>query len=139
VCAAGVVWLVVDAWLPAGGAVWMSVEYSATALFWAAVVGVVLRGGWLAHALAWRPMRWVGRYSYGAYLVHLPIWFFLALPAKHWMAARGIRGAAASVGVGAGVMVLALIVAVVMFEVWEKRFLRLKKYFAYERAEEMRG
>jgi peptidoglycan/LPS O-acetylase OafA/YrhL len=30
-------------------------------------------GGWVARALAWRPLQWLGQVSYSLYLVHIPM------------------------------------------------------------------
>jgi len=42
----------------------------------AVIVGCTTVGG-ASTALAWRPMRWIGKVSYGAYLYHLGVYFVL--------------------------------------------------------------
>jgi peptidoglycan/LPS O-acetylase OafA/YrhL len=34
-------------------------------------------GGWVAKALAWRPLDWLGRISYSLYLIHIPVQILL--------------------------------------------------------------
>ena len=48
-----------------------------------AVAGVGVRGSWLGRLLDWGPLAFLGRYSYGIYLWHWPIWIMAktALPA----------------------------------------------------------
>jgi peptidoglycan/LPS O-acetylase OafA/YrhL len=70
------------------------------------------------------PLRYVGRISYGLYLYHFPIFFFLGLPA-----ARGGRPGSFPVGRGALAVALALALAVASYELIERPLLRLRDRF----------
>jgi peptidoglycan/LPS O-acetylase OafA/YrhL len=73
-------------WIPAG-----SVDFSylslrgdllvrpVAALGFALMVLATASGGWVAKALAWRPLDWLGRISYSLYLIHIPVQVLLFL------------------------------------------------------------
>ena len=80
--------------------------------------------------------RWLlflGKYSYGIYILHVfvmgPLNPILRRHLNDWTHSK-----LASVVVSAGVcLFLSILAAYVSFHVYEKRFLRLKRYFAYDR------
>ncbi|HJQ93536.1 MAG TPA: acyltransferase, partial [Candidatus Thermoplasmatota archaeon] len=39
----------------------------------ACMVLATASGGWIARALAWRPLQWLGQTSYSLYLIHIPV------------------------------------------------------------------
>ena len=90
--------------------------------------------GSLAHGVLANPsLRWLGRYSYAAYLFHLPIATLLARKADFFgdtptLFGTSLPGAAVFV-VAAGSVSLA--VAWLSWQVWESQFLKLKRYFPY--------
>lgn len=43
------------------------------ALMSAGLIASIIHGGWVACALAWKPLVWLGQRSYGIYLWHVPI------------------------------------------------------------------
>ena len=68
--------------------------------FYACILVIVLtQAGWLARALSWRPLVYVGRISYGLYLFHLPVIYVLR--------DRGVDGVALLVLAGAVSLLLA--------------------------------
>lgn len=85
------------------------------------VVADLVAGGHslLAPVLAWRPLVFIGRISYGLYLYHLPIYFAveILMPTAPW----GLRFAVK--------LVVSLALAVISFFGVEQRFLRLKGRF----------
>jgi peptidoglycan/LPS O-acetylase OafA/YrhL len=75
------------------------------------------------------PLRFVGRYSYALYLVHEPIIVWLA--GMNPFRALGQHHPAAMVAANAVTMVVAILgTALLSWHLIEKRFLRLKRYFA---------
>jgi peptidoglycan/LPS O-acetylase OafA/YrhL len=71
---------------------------------------------------------WLGKYSYGMYVVQLPLAILLpsALVLPH-LAGAGVH--ASALGYVALMCALTAVVAVVSFHVLEQPFLRLKRYF----------
>jgi peptidoglycan/LPS O-acetylase OafA/YrhL len=102
------------------------------ALFFAAVslLGVRPRPGLVGAMLRSRPLRFFGKYSYGLYVYHgLFTWYLHDVGAEarldatlgnHWLTIA----ARAAIGVG-----VSTLVAVLSYELMEKRFLTLKRYF----------
>jgi len=107
------------------------------ALFFGAVTLLGLRPGTelVSRAFRSRALRFFGKYSYGLYVYHgLLAWYFYevaaeqrldALIGNHWLAI----GVKAAIGVS-----LSLVVAVLSYELFEKRFLSLKRLFEAQQA-----
>ena len=79
-------------------------------------------------ALAWAPLRRVGTYSYGMYVIHLPLHNYVALPLLRRVAPNiGTAGALGCIVVEAAVTFAA---AAISYHLFERRFLALKDRFA---------
>jgi peptidoglycan/LPS O-acetylase OafA/YrhL len=78
----------------------------------------------LMSPLAWRPLRLIGRYSYGMYIFHLPLSVFIAFP----LLQRLYPHITTTVGVAYVVVmtVVTFCLAAVSYELFESPFLRLK-------------
>jgi peptidoglycan/LPS O-acetylase OafA/YrhL len=83
-----------------------------------AVLGLTLR------ALAWKPLRLVGRYSYGMYVLHLPLHVFWGAPLFQRLAPKPTPWE--SLAYTAVLTVLSFALAAVSYELFEKRVMRLK-------------
>jgi peptidoglycan/LPS O-acetylase OafA/YrhL len=79
---AGVLLVVVPAvlWIPPGSLLFSGISLPADMLVRIAaacgfsfMVLATASGGWVARALAWRPLQWLGAVSYSLYLVHVPV------------------------------------------------------------------
>lgn len=64
------------------------------------VVASTQRGTLMQRALSWTPLVWIGVVSYGAYLVHWPIYVWLRSSTNIGGVARLFIGAAAAIGLG---------------------------------------
>ena len=120
------------------GVAMQTVGYPILALVFGALLVRVLAAGessWLGRSMRHRSLRFLGRYSYGIYIVHAPLAGLLmsrgvspALLPRLWGSA--IPGqilfwiAATAVTIG---------VAVPIWHLWERPFLSLKRHFSYER------
>ena len=87
----------------------------------AIVIGDLVRGrhSLLAGVLAWRPLVYVGKISYGLYLLHLPIYYMVEklLPTASLPARLSLK------------VTVSLALASLSFHLYEKRFLRMKAKF----------
>jgi peptidoglycan/LPS O-acetylase OafA/YrhL len=80
------------------------------------LLSIVHHAGWLRGVFRWRAARALGKYSYGIYVLHQPIYYAFR---QYQVVPRGLPMAAATLSVS-------LILAVASYELFEKRFLRLK-------------
>jgi len=115
-----------DAWV-------LRIAITATGPFFASLVCFAVAGGARRYA-EWRPLRWMGRYSYGLYVFH-----GLFMPGMSRLLGALTHRAATDGGLGTVMfVVLAVSVplgcAVASYELYEKRFLQLKRRFAPKRA-----
>jgi len=91
---------------------------------------------WLRRAFSGRTLGFFGKYSYGLYVVHVPIVFFMgdfgfraeSLPR---LGQSTLPGILAFVAVAT---TLSIACALASYQLWEARFLRLKKYLPYRDA-----
>lgn len=90
-----------------------------TALPAAAVPATILR------LLAWGPLRRVGRYSYGMYVLHLPLHVFCGAPLLYRLAPKPTS--AIILGYTVAMMVATFVLAALSFELFERRFLKMKR------------
>jgi peptidoglycan/LPS O-acetylase OafA/YrhL len=77
------------------------------------------------HILEWPPLRLVGRYSYGMYVIHLPLHLFLGAVLLHYFAPHVTP--AAALLYAAAMTVASFVLAALCYELFESRFLRLKR------------
>lgn len=91
-------------WIPRGSVLFGDLSLAADMLVrplaacgFALIVVATASGGWVAEALAWPPLDWLGRISYSLYLIHIPVQvlLILALPPSE---GRWLWAAAATAG-----------------------------------------
>ncbi len=104
-----------------------TIGYSALAVAGASLIAMALRPGSTTGAIMnLSPLRWLGKYSYGIYIIH-PMIGFLFVP---WIETH-IHGKIAShMAIFLATLLVTFPLAWVSYNVYERRFLRLKRYFA---------
>ncbi len=107
-------------------------RYSALALLftWVLSLAVAPKGTPVGRLCAAAPLRWLGKYSYGIYVFHLPI----LQGSKAVFGAVGLLGTiyshkALCVLFATFNITIALLAAYLSYHLYEKHFLKLKKYF----------
>lgn len=86
--------------------------------------------GFLSKILNWTPFHILGRYSYGFYIFHWPVFLLVKPVTDRWMTGLFTSGtlpfqiSSALIATFAG-----FLLSVLSYEFFEKRFLRLKKFF----------
>jgi len=82
-----------------------------------------------------RILRFFGKYSYGLYVFHVIALGFLLKTFRGWIALVTPSKVEGVVGAGLLSFLVALVVAYASYNLYEKQFLRLKRYFDYARPE----
>ena len=117
-----------------GGAYMVSVGYTALAFFFGAVLVMAVDGRppILARLLSGRVLRFFGRYSYGLYVVHVPLIGLGRLAGVSPDAVAGTRWELAGLlGYVALMGAATVVAALASWNLYEKHFLKLKARFAY--------
>jgi peptidoglycan/LPS O-acetylase OafA/YrhL len=111
-----------------------SIGFTVVEVFCGAVLLLVLDKPYrpLSAALSNPILRWFGKYSYGAYVLHplLEPWIQIWLPIERVVRVTGseVAGVVGCAGFGIGVSMVA---ALACWHLYEKHFLTLKRYFEY--------
>jgi peptidoglycan/LPS O-acetylase OafA/YrhL len=84
----------------------------------------IFRGGWL---------RFLGKYSYGLYVLHVLVLSAIALPLRAALLGATHNKAAAVVGAGLTCFAVSVVAAYASYHLYEKHFLNLKHRFDYSR------
>jgi peptidoglycan/LPS O-acetylase OafA/YrhL len=116
-----------------------TIGYSVMDLFFAALLILCVapsQPNWLARFFSQPALKWFGAYSYAIYVFHVPLMplFDKLFPVEE----LGLRLGSAYFGVVAHAILAAAISSLLAFGSWhlyEKHFLKLKKYFAPKRRE----
>jgi peptidoglycan/LPS O-acetylase OafA/YrhL len=87
----------------------------------------------LRRALSTAPLVFLGKYSYGLYVVHVPIILFVASAGLHASSLPAWSGSLLPglLLFGLGSSGLSIACAVVLYQAWEEPFLRLKQHLPY--------
>jgi peptidoglycan/LPS O-acetylase OafA/YrhL len=76
-------------------------------------------------------LRFFGRYSYGIYVFHYSVAEIVGLPVRRWANLHFHSKAFAVLSGAAAVVCVSIALALISYHLYEKRFLRLKRYFTY--------
>jgi peptidoglycan/LPS O-acetylase OafA/YrhL len=111
-----------------------TVSLTILAGFFAAILVMAVGGRVGSRIFSVKPLRFFGKYSYGIYVFH---WVMAPMLERYASPARfggGFVGVGISMGVAIGVCTA---VAVLSWHLYEKQFLKLKRFFEYGKAEEV--
>jgi peptidoglycan/LPS O-acetylase OafA/YrhL len=111
----------------------LAFRYTLSAAGYAGLIGWSLASPIGRRLLEIRPLRSLGRYSYGLYVLHLILFSYLQSPLKtaiatHLTPNKGIDVVLA----GCMTFFISLVAAYLSYHFYEKRFLRLKRFFDYQ-------
>ena len=108
-----------------------SIGYTTLSFAFAVIIlltTVPASGMWaiIMRMLAWKPLRLVGRYSYGMYVFHLPLHVFFGVPLLNRFAPHMSHRLALTYT--AAVTLVTFLLAALSFELFESRFLKMKRW-----------
>lgn len=127
-------------WRPVFDVDYLSVRYTLMALGSAALVAWCLQpSSLMRRAFENRTLRFFGKYSYGLYVLHYVALGFLIRTFRGWIGELTLNKGVQVVGAGCASFVIAVTAAVASYNLYEKQFLRLKRYFDYERPVKVAG
>jgi peptidoglycan/LPS O-acetylase OafA/YrhL len=101
----------------------------------AALIAMTLQSGSITQRLfQHHVLRFLGKYSYGIYVFHFSVDGFLKMPIRNFLNAhlhsKGLSVVIEALLVGG----ISVVVAMLSYHLFEVHFLRLKRYFSYDRA-----
>ncbi len=109
-------------------------EYTVLALASAALIAWSLRPGTVCRWLfEMAPMRFLGKYSYGIYVLHVLVLSAMNLPLRAALLGATHSKLFAVAGAGLTSLAVSIVAAYLSYHLYERRFLRLKHFFDYSR------
>jgi peptidoglycan/LPS O-acetylase OafA/YrhL len=110
----------------------LALDFSAIALASVGVIALALRAPLVAGICSLRPMRWLGKYSYGIYVLHLILFAYLDDPLRSFIATHVTPNKGVDIVLtGLLMFSISITAAYLSYHLYEKRFLRLKRFFDY--------
>ncbi len=110
----------------------LAVGYSAATAASTGLIALVLRSGHITSLFSIEPMRWLGKYSYGIYVLHVILFVYLDQPIRNLIRLHLTSSKGATVVLtGLLISLLSITAAYLSYNLYEKRFLRLKRFFDY--------
>jgi len=121
-------------WLFGFDASYLALRYTIVAVASAALIAWSLRTISVARTtFENKTLRFFGKYSYGLYVLHFIFLSFLLRTFRGWIAYITPSKLIAGIGSGFLVFGVAVVAAYMSYNLYEKRFLGLKRYFEYRR------
>ena len=120
---------------PRGSLMWSEGwEYTVLAVASASLIAWSLRAGSMCGRLfEMGPMRFLGKYSYGIYVLHVLVLSAMNLPLRAALLGVTHSKMVAVVGAGLTSLVVSIVAAYGSYQLYEKPFLKLKHRFDYSR------
>lgn len=121
-------------WLRASDTLFLALGYTLLALASAALLALCLRPASRTQRLFSNPfLRFYGKYSYGLYVLHGLALPFLIGTFRTWFESFSPNRYLSIGGSGILVILISTLAAFLSYNLFEKHFLRLKRYFEYDR------
>ena len=115
------------------GALMMVAGLPCITICFAAVLALAVQPGLVSRVFSWGALRWLGGISYGVYVFHM-----LLLPVIEWIAGKLAGGRSEMAFLATQFVVaaaLTLVAALLSYHLFEKQFLRFKRFFIPKKAD----
>jgi peptidoglycan/LPS O-acetylase OafA/YrhL len=109
----------------------LALNYSLVPIGYFGVLGLSLSSTPARGLFSLKPLRLLGKYSYGLYVLHLILLGYLEPPMRDGLRRLHVPNLAAIFLVGIGGFAISLCAAVLSYQLYERHFLRLKRFFDY--------
>jgi peptidoglycan/LPS O-acetylase OafA/YrhL len=112
--------------------VFLVIDFSAIAIASSGLIVLALSAPRVTSLCTLQPLRWLGKYSYGIYVLHLIIFSYLDEPFRGFCAGHISDDKGLNILItGIAIFFISLIAAYISYNLFERHFLRLKRYFDY--------
>lgn len=131
IAAAGLAMIAVLLHRVAPYAYFLTLRYTVTAVVYGTLLGLALTpafGGVVGRVLSMRWLRLWGKYSYGIYVFHPLV---LTLAPLDWVLSRWGQGIVLAAGFTLAGMAVSFFIAFASWHLYEKHFLKLRRYFGH--------
>ncbi len=115
-----------------GYRVYLAFDFSAIAIASVGIIALSLRSHLVSRFCTLRAMRWLGKYSYGIYVLHLILFSYLERPVRHFFNTHLSSNKGVDIlATGVLIFFISTTAAYLSYNLYEKHFLRLKRFFDY--------
>ncbi len=112
--------------------VFLAFNFSCVAVASVGVIALSLRSPAVSRLCTLAPMRWLGKYSYGIYVLHLILFTYLDEPLRRFINTHLSTNKGADIVItGLLIFLISITAAYFSYHLYERHFLRLKRYFDY--------
>lgn len=116
------------------------VRYTVLALGSAAIIVWSIQAGSICEWIFMRRwLRFLGKYSYGIYVIHMILLSQLLGPQREWIAMATHSKMIGVIGAAVSSLAVSIVLAYLSFHLYEMPFLRLKRLFVYGEGRRMRA
>jgi peptidoglycan/LPS O-acetylase OafA/YrhL len=117
---------------PTGSQVYLAFDFTTLALAAVGVITLSLHSPFVSRICTLNPMRWLGKYSYGIYVLHLIVFSYLDEPLRRFFNTHLAPNKGTDIILtGLLLFSISITAAYLSYNLYEKPFLRLKRYFDY--------
>jgi peptidoglycan/LPS O-acetylase OafA/YrhL len=112
--------------------VFLAFNLSSVAIASVGVIALALRSPAVSRLCTLPPMRWLGKYSYGIYVLHLILFTYFDGPFRRFFNAHLSTNKGVDIVItGLLIFLISITAAYLSYNLYERHFLRLKRYFDY--------
>jgi peptidoglycan/LPS O-acetylase OafA/YrhL len=109
----------------------LALSYSLVPIGYFGLLGMTFSSTPVRSLFTVKPLRALGKYSYGLYVLHLILLSYFEKPLRDWLRQMDIPNFVAILLVGVSCFIVSFCAAFLSYQLYERHFLRLKRFFDY--------